>query len=259
MKGFVDLHTHILPRTDDGIKTTKESLKYLQNASKLGFQTIVLTPHYIVGVNKDYQTNLKEFRRLKKKVSKKRLKIELLLANEVMLDAKILTNLAKNKIVPINNSRYILIEIPLYINEKNIENSIYKLKAAGLIPIIAHPERNLFFQKDLTKLHKLFNLGVIFQINAGSYGGFYGKKAMSVFQYMVANNLVHLVASDAHSASDIKYLSKILKFFQKKYSQQAIDLLFKENPLRILNDEAVMQVNLVKQKSWLARLKKVID
>ncbi len=247
---LIDLHTHILPRTDDGLKTTKESLNCLSDAIKLGYQTIVLTPHYLAGVNHTHQTNLEEFRKLKKRISKKRLNIELILANEVMLDQDVLTYLEEKKIVTINKSQYLLVELPMYIDDNDIENIIYQIKEKQIIPIIAHPERNVFFQKDLQRIDKFFSLGVVFQCNAGSFLGFYGKEAQKIFQYMLDNQLMHVIASDTHRSHDYQKVEKTLKKLLKDYHHQTIKQLFFENPKRILNNQPVEKIKLEHQKKW---------
>ena len=42
---MIDLHTHILPGVDDGVKTVEESLEFARVAAADGIEVIVATPH----------------------------------------------------------------------------------------------------------------------------------------------------------------------------------------------------------------------
>lgn len=44
---MIDMHCHILYGIDDGCKTIEESIETIINMKSVGFNTIVLTPHYI--------------------------------------------------------------------------------------------------------------------------------------------------------------------------------------------------------------------
>ncbi len=234
MKKLIDLHTHLLPKTDDGARTTKESLQCFEQAIKLGFETIVLTPHFLNGSSFSYERNWEEFRKLKKRVSKKRLKINLILANEIMLDEKVIDNLVAKKSVSINKSKYLLVELPIYY-ENNIENMLDKIKEQGYIPIIAHPERNSFFQTDMTKIEALFQQNVLFQVNGVSLLGYYGRKAKEVAEYILENNFAHFIASDSHGEYD--YMEKVLKHLQKNYGDFLIEKLLITNPKRVIENK----------------------
>ena len=44
---MIDIHTHILPRLDDGAKDSRVSIELLKRLQKQGVETVVATPHYI--------------------------------------------------------------------------------------------------------------------------------------------------------------------------------------------------------------------
>ena len=46
MKGFTDIHTHILPGVDDGAQSMTQALRLLRMAWENGTRAVVLTPHY---------------------------------------------------------------------------------------------------------------------------------------------------------------------------------------------------------------------
>lgn len=81
------------------------------------------------------------------------------------------------------------------------ENVFYELRLLGAIPIIAHPERNLKFMKNINFLLDLLDQGALCQVNAGSIRGMYGKEIKAFAEILVKNNMVHIIGSDAHNNS----------------------------------------------------------
>ncbi len=241
-KPLVDLHTHLLPQTDDGTRSIKESLLCFEKASELGYQTIVLTPHYLPGVNKSYQANCEMFRILRKKMRKKNITMNLILANEVMLSDDVVHDLVNQAIVTINDSRYLLVELPMYSNGQDVKNLLYKLKEAQIVPVIAHPERSDYLQTDITRIDDLLKIGVVLQLNAASLFGFYGKQAKEIAQELLQQKKVHLIASDAHSPEVYAILEKCLNYITKKYGAKTCEMLFSTNPQAIIADKDVHRI-----------------
>ena len=52
----VDIHSHLLPDLDDGVKSIKESLEILRQFQSFGFKKVITTPH----VMNDYFDNSNE-------------------------------------------------------------------------------------------------------------------------------------------------------------------------------------------------------
>ena len=67
-----------------------------------------------------------------------------------------------------------LIEFHSVIVPNNFEETFFQLKLKGITPILAHPERYRFVQEDINKLEKISEMGVLFQIDAGSLIGHFG-------------------------------------------------------------------------------------
>ena len=81
-----------------------------------------------------------------------------------------------NMIGTINNTKYMLIEFPmLEFNIDEVINTIYELQIRGITPIIAHPERYKQFIKKPSTINTFIKEGMLFQLNAGSITGAFGK------------------------------------------------------------------------------------
>ena len=98
--------------------------------------------------------------------------------------------------------RYSLVEFPTTITTIACFDVIYELLSAGVIPVIAHPERNLFFQHHPQALFELLDDGALVQITAGSLSGTFGGDSEAFAVYLLKRRRVAFIASDAHSARE---------------------------------------------------------
>ena len=103
------------------------------------------------------------------------------------------------KILTLNKSRYMLIELPANIIPIYTEDLFFQLMLQGLTPILAHPERNSVIIKNPDIVLKYVKKGVLIQVNAGSIMGMFGNKVKKTVENFFKNNIVHFIASDAHN------------------------------------------------------------
>ncbi len=236
-----DLHTHILYGIDDGSKSIEESIEILKKANARGVTDIVLTPHYI----KDsiYQTNNKEkaklLKELQKNLKKENININLYLGNEVYIDEEI-RPLLKKDIATINNSKYILIELPLNRKCLILDEVLYQLSKEDLIPIIAHPERYLSYYKDYDFFDNLIQKGCLFQANIASIYGFYGRKSKKMLKVMLKRNMIHFFGSDIHHKHSNIYEKDIEKdLFKIVKDKRKVEDLLINNTDKVLKNKTI--------------------
>jgi protein-tyrosine phosphatase len=99
-----------------------------------------------------------------------------------------------------NNGRYFLAELPPLSVPPNWDTFLLSLLSSGLFPILAHPERNTWFMNHPEALSSAVGRGMMVQITAMSLTGDLGVEARDFSVYLLRHNLVHVIASDAHSA-----------------------------------------------------------
>jgi protein-tyrosine phosphatase len=238
----IDIHSHILYGIDDGSKTLEESIEILKQAKEIGFKEIVLTPHYIE--NSKYNKNNEEKEKLLKTLKEKETEIKLYIGNEVFQTENIEELLNKKEIATINNSKYLLIEFPMYQKTiKNINNIIYELKIKGITPIIAHPERYEFIQTNIKIVDSLIEDGAILQSNYGSIIGIYGKNAKKTVKKLLKNNKISLLATDVHYKNNKIYekMDKIIKKIKKIVGEERLIELIYENPKKIIENKEISE------------------
>ena len=196
---MIDIHHHCLPRVDDGPREWDEAVEMCRMALAEGIETIVATPHVLRGRWK--AVSIPELTmRLDGLRSRVGNQPRLVLGSEYFFGHDIVEVLeAGNAIVPLAGSRYVLIELAANNVPPMIEQPFYRLQLAGWIPVIAHPERNLVFQRQPEVLVSLVHLGAKMQITAGSLLGEFGAEAKNAAETFLRRRIVHFAATDAHN------------------------------------------------------------
>ena len=247
---MIDIHSHILPGIDDGSKNINMTLHMIKMAEKSGTKDIVATPHFCRGYGETHYDEVKnlvgEFNKLAKGEG---LDINIHYGQEVYYSEQIIDDYKSGLIGTINNSRYMLIELPMLefdINE--VINNIYELQIRGITPIIAHPERYKIFIKKPSMINMLIKEGMLFQLNAGSITGAFGKDVKKTAAKYLENNIYSFIGSDAHRDrgrdTDMSEALKLLEKSQKR--------AFISNASAMLDDEEVaFNGTAVKEKKFL--------
>lgn len=240
---MIDIHSHIIYGIDDGCKTIDESINTIINLKKIGFDKLILTPHYINGSN--YNKNNKEKKErlnvLKEELLKRNIDISLYLGNEIYVNDEIDELVLSKEVTTLNKSRYLLIEFPLYNKVNNVSDYIYELQIKGYKIIIAHPERYEYFKENYKEVNNLYKSGVLFQCNYGSLIGKYGKESQKLIEYLLKNNMVTFMATDIHrpESSIIDNFSIIKEKIENYIGIDGFKKVSHDNALKVINDETI--------------------
>lgn len=199
LTGLVDLHSHVLPRVDDGARDDDEALRMLRTAEEDGIGTIAATPHahHFPGALVPERVA-----RLNALAAAAGLTIRVVPGSEVRIAADLPARYRDGHLLTLNGSRYLLIELffdggwPSY-----FFRLVDDLRALGLRPILAHAERAEAVQRDPAPLRDLIAAGVPIQINAASLVGPAERGARPTAERLIRDRMAHLLASDAHNAA----------------------------------------------------------
>ncbi len=227
---MIDIHSHILPLIDDGSETMENSIAMLNEAKNIGVTDIILTPHYRAPYLLTKEEIKQSFKSFLDRVKAEGIDINLYLGQEIFVRPDTIQKLNEGKLLTLNDSRFVLIEFDFSVYS-SIVDVVRKFVKEGFVPIVAHPERYPYVDKNT--LLEIKRQGGLNQINANFLSGrakkFYYKKVKSYLK----DNLVDFIASDIHSER-LNALLDARKFVEKKFGLSVANKLFIDNAKNIL-------------------------
>ena len=238
---MVDFHSHIIHGIDDGAKSLDMSLEMLKISESEGLEYICATPHFITEefeiFSNDYNDKLNK---LILSAREENLNIKILSGLEIYMHPNLPKLYKEKKIWGINDSKYLLIELPMGQFPRYTEDVFYELMLLGASPILAHPERNFKIMKDHNLIINLIQQGVLMQINAGSLVGDYGKEVKKTAEEFVNRNMIHVLGSDGHNITSRK--TKLKDAYNIiKHTNRAMYHWILQNQTNIINNRSVME------------------
>jgi len=200
---LIDLHCHILPGLDDGAPDLAASLAMARVALADGISQVVATPHVFDGV---YETTRADAQaalaRLRSALAEASLPLTVHLGAECRLDPRLLDSGCAWRSLALAGGRYVLVELPHATVPPGVEGAFFRLRARGIVPLLAHPERNAELRRgQLDRIASWVAGGVRLQVTAGSLTGGFGRRTRAFARKLVVRGLCHVVASDAHAST----------------------------------------------------------
>jgi protein-tyrosine phosphatase len=249
---MVDIHSHFLYGLDDGAQTREQSLAMLEAAAATGTTDIVATPH--ANVEFEFQPEV---------IADQLNDLQTALGDKIKLHAGCDFHLTFDNVndavahpakYTINRKRYLMVEFSDLAIFKSTDSDFEKLQAAGMLPVITHPERNPLLRQRLDQLRRWAAKGCYLQVTAGSFFGRFGDKAQTFAKDLMKENLVHFVASDAHDAQHRPpVLDAAYDYVTSRYGEARAERLFVINPAATLTGDPLPAVTeeVEKPRSWM--------
>lgn len=240
MNNMIDLHNHILYGIDDGSRSIDESINIIKSLLSIGFTDIIITPHYIDGTSYNCNNFGKKIilNLIKERLAEENINVNLYLGNEVFILDNPKHFIDEEEILTLNNSKYLLMEVPFEQEVMNLDDYLFRLISKGIVPVIAHPERYRFLQENPDKIKKYLNMGVLFQGNFASITGRYGKHAMKTLKYFLKNHYLNFLGTDVHHETSSFYqdFPKMKKAICKIIGEKEFIKITSENPKIFFNN-----------------------
>jgi len=238
---LIDLHCHILPGIDDGAASLDDSLAIARLALQDGVRRVVATPHWGEGTFTGTGAEIQErVQALQGELLGRGVEMEILAGAELFLSPEVPARCAEDPLLTLNGSRYLLVEFPLQMVPPYAEQILFELRLRGIVPVIAHPERNAEIASNPELLRKLVDRGVLAQVTAGSLEGTFGFHIRRVAETLVKRQLVQIIASDAHSAHDRPpLLGNAVQRAAQLVGDEAAHAMATTVPEAILRDEEI--------------------
>ena len=217
LEGFRDCHCHLLPGVDDGVQKMEETMRILEEWKLCGVNEVWMTPH----IMEDIPNKAEVLRDKMEGVTAFYTgDVKLNLAAEHMMDGPFLMRLEENDVMPIGRDRdRLLVETSYYTPPMNMSEVIEKVKARGYEPILAHPERYQYMDKDDYRRWK--QRGVLLQLNVPSIVGAYGPEVQHKAEWLLKEDMYDYCGTDTHSIGQVRMFlnSEISKKIVKKVKQ----------------------------------------
>lgn len=202
--GFVDIHHHLLPGLDDGPHGWAESLAMARAAEQAGIQVVVATPHVHPGrPGQPGRAIIAELvDELRSRLASVGCELEVLPGAEVYPAPDLPQWLCKDgqgwELGQGTKVRYLLLDLPFDHLPPHFDRLLFEVALAGVIPIIAHPERNRQLAAHPDQLAALVERGAIAQVTAQSLLGGFGRAAHQAAMWFIRHGMASVVATDAH-------------------------------------------------------------
>lgn len=252
---MIDIHTHILPGIDDGARDIEESLEMANIAVEDGITAVVATPHVMTGVFDNKKDDIiRAVNNFNEILKENKIPLTVMPGAEVHLEPDLPQRMEKGELLSLNDSRYLLVELPGSFIPDYTAQLLYELQLQGITPIIAHPERNAGFIHNTFRLQELVQKGAMAQVSSGSITGFFGSRVKKAAIHMVQEGMIQLLASDAHSSQGrVPVLSTAFKSVKQQFGKEFACQLVYENPQNFFADRKNI-VPKIKRSRWVERI-----
>ena len=226
----IDIHSHLIPGVDDGVKTTEDAIEAIEGLRQLGINGCVTTPHFYHEVYPNEEKHiLSKASELREALINRRIDFRIEVAGEYFIDEFLLRKIQSNTSLNHFGEDYLLVETSFMDKPPIFEEIIFELRTSGYRPVLAHPERYQYIFENPGLAREWFEQGMLFQVTTGSLAGIYGKGPQKLAQKLVDEGLIHFLGSDLHGK---RHLPGLKAGMSTRYYKKALKL-----PL--LNDTAM--------------------
>lgn len=199
MGPLVDIHCHLLPGVDDGPRDLATALAMARVMAADGVTTVVVTPHQLGAYAQNRGPIVRErTAELQQALDAAEIPLAVLPGGDVRIEDNLPRRIVAGDALTLgDHDRHVLLELPheLYFP---IDGLLRTLARDGMVGILSHPERNAGLLARPELAAELVDAGCLMQVTAGSFGGAFGSASQGMAEWMLAEGLVHFVATDAH-------------------------------------------------------------
>ena len=241
---MIDLHCHLLPGIDDGAADEAVSLEMARIAVADGIRTTACTPHIYPGLFENDSAGITaRVAGLQRRLQDEGIALQLTVGADAHLTPELLGRIKGGTAPTLAGSRYLLLEPPHTVAPPRFAESVFDFVAAGLVPVITHPERLTWIKAHYAVFAALVHSGAWLQITAGSLNGRFGETAQYFGEKLLDDGLVHILATDAHgNRRRAPLLAEGRAAAEKRVGAEEAQRLVVERPQAILDDRPPREV-----------------
>lgn len=203
-----DIHSHLLFGIDDGAQQIDDSMQLIEELHHLGYRRFIATPHIMSDFYRNSpETILPKLEAVRAELANRNMGVTIEAAAEYYLDFDFQEKVNKQPLLTFGD-RYVLFELSFMNPPDNLNSTIFDLQTKGYKPVLAHPERYLYWMSKMDKFEELRDKGVWFQINLLSIVGHYGPPCKKLASEFINRGWFELLGTDLHSMKHIDSIKK---------------------------------------------------
>jgi protein-tyrosine phosphatase len=217
-----DMHSHLLPGIDDGSPDTVTSVEMIKGLKNLGYKKLITTPHIFWELYPNTPEIISDsLTTLQKALAEEEVDIEIAAAAEYYIDEHFEAELRnKTPLLTISENK-VLVEFSMVTAPLELQRVIFDLQIQNYTPIIAHPERYVYFLGRKHLYDELKEAGCLFQLNLLSLTGYYGKQVLELAEYLCKKEYYNLAGTDMHHERHLQTMQKLTGSAQLDRLQQS--------------------------------------
>lgn len=213
-----DIHSHLLPGIDDGVRTLADAEAVILEFQRLGYTRLITSPHVISDAYRNTREGiLAKLDELREHLVQRGIGMRVDAIAEYYLDEAFMRMVQADEPLLTCGNRYLLFETNFLTEPFNLKEFIFLASTCGYKPVLAHPERYLYLQNNMEKLQDFLDRGILFQLNISSITGYYSREVQVTAQKLIDRGWVHFLGSDCHHLQHVRLLgdAQRMKYFQK--------------------------------------------
>lgn len=204
-----DMHSHLLPGIDDGAQDIENSLELITGMRKLGYKKLITTPHVMWDMYKNTHDIIRQkLKTVQEAIKEAGIEVEISAAAEYFLDEHVEELLRDKEPLLTVSGNMVLTEFSMAFPSMNIKDILFEMQMQGYQPIIAHPERYIYLDRNKEFYTELRDIGCLFQLNLLSMGGHYGRSVTELANYLLKNGFYNLIGTDLHHLGHLEGLQR---------------------------------------------------
>ena len=226
----IDMHSHLLPGLDDGLKELESTISFIEELHTLGYHKLICTPHIMSDLYPNTPDTISDkLQQVRTALRQKSIPVTLEAAAEYMVDTDMEQYVKAGKPLLTFGKNLMLIEMSYLAVSPNIEQVIFELRLKNIQPVLAHPERYNFYHSKFESYERFVDLGCLLQVNLLSLSGYYGKPVKSIAERLLKNKMVDLLGTDMHHLNHLNALKELAS--QKNFYKLFEDVEIKNKEL----------------------------
>ena len=201
------MHSHLLPGIDDGAPDMETSLELIKGMTELGYSKLITTPHIMWDVYKNTtDIILNKLQELKGRLADEQVDIEVQGAAEYFVDEHLGELVEQKQPLLSFGNNFVLVEFSMVSQPFEWKKTLFEMQIHGYQPVIAHPERYSYLERNKDFYDELKSAGYLFQLNILSLSGLYGNSVAELARYLTKKGYYDLIGTDLHHVRHLEAL-----------------------------------------------------